>query len=177
MWPFGSRRTDARLSPVVADLLLQRVVLIRGSLDDDQATAAMAKLLFLQDQDPSEPITLLIDSPGGPVAAAMAVIDTIRGLSPPVRTRCDGCAHATAAVLLACGRRGERSVVRGGELSLTPLTGAPSAERERVRLLLARVIAGASGQAVESVEADLDYGRSFDPLSSAVEYGLVDRVG
>lgn len=143
---------------------------------DEQATVAIAKLLFLQDQDPREPITLLIDSPGGPVAAAMAVIDTIRALSPPVRTRCAGNAHGTAAVLLACGRRGDRSVVRGGELSLTPVTGVANAERERIRQLLAGVSAGASGRAVESVEADLDWGRSFDPLSSAVAYGLVDRV-
>src|SRR5260370_19483004 len=82
MWPFGSRRPDALLSPADADQLRRRVVLLRGPLGDEQATVVIAKLLFLQDEDPREPITLLIDSPGGPVTAAMAVIDPIREVSP-----------------------------------------------------------------------------------------------
>src|SRR5262245_41630606 len=108
MWLFGSRKHAAQPSSAadVDRLLGRRVVLLRGPLEDERATEGIAKLLFLQHENPHEPITLLIDSPGGSVSAGMAIIDTIKDLRSPVRTRCDGSAHGMAAVILACGQRG-----------------------------------------------------------------------
>jgi len=181
MWLFGSRKPAAQpFRDADADQLLrQRVVLLRGPLCDEQANVVIAKLLFLQHETPRVPITLLIDSPGGSVIAAMAVIDTIKALLPPVRTRCDGSADGTAAIILACGQSGERVVVHGSAISLTPVIaaspGVANSDLNRTRQLLAAVIAESSGRNLESVEEDLVNGRSFDPLG-AIEYGLADRV-
>jgi ATP-dependent Clp protease, protease subunit len=181
MWPFDFRRSASSPSPDSdsAELLRQRVVAIRGPLDDQQATTVIASMLYLQHESPRVHLTLLIDSPGGSVTAGMAVIDTIRSLAPPVQTCCHGAAHGIAAIILACGQRGERVVVHGSSLSLTPVISAEveasSANLERTQLLLAGIVADASGRAVESVAEDMAAGRSFDP-ASAVEYGLADRV-
>ena len=40
------------------------MVLIETPIDDTSAAETIAKLLFLQDQNPESPITLYIDSPG-----------------------------------------------------------------------------------------------------------------
>ena len=94
MWLFGSRRPARQAPTADADQLLrERVVPLRGPLTEEQATQVIAKFLFLQHENPREPITLLIDSLGGSVIAGIAVIDTIKELAPPIRTRCDGRAH------------------------------------------------------------------------------------
>ena len=54
-------------------LLADRMVLIETPIDDTSAAETIAKLLFLQDQNPESPITLYIDSPGGYVTAGLAL--------------------------------------------------------------------------------------------------------
>src|SRR5690242_6639381 len=98
MWFFGPRKPTSQPMPTpsVEQLLQQRVVLLRGEIDDEQATIVVAQLLYLQHQDARQPITLIISSLGGSVTAGMAIIDTIKELSPPVRTRCEGSADGMA---------------------------------------------------------------------------------
>jgi ATP-dependent Clp protease protease subunit len=154
------------------------LILLRGEVDDKQATLVIARLLFLQYEDSRQPITLLIDSVGGSVVAGMAIIDTMRTLSPPVWTRCNGSADGMAAVIFACGQPGERVVIRGSSLSLMPLVGVvdrKQADLVRTSRLLAKILADRSYRNVESVIEDMAASRCFDPLE-AVEYGLADRV-
>ena len=185
MSPFGKHKITTSPTPQVDQERLERerVVELRGPLDDEQAKDLIAKLLFLQYKDQRLPITLLIDSPGGSVAAGMAVIDTVKYLEPPVHTRCISNAHGMAAIILGAGQRGERSVVFGSAVSLTPLLYAESdtatdAELEQKmvkRLLLAGAIATCSGREINSVIQDLTAGRHFD-AAGAIEYGLADRM-
>lgn len=186
MWRFGKQKDSTPPSPRgdADHLLRQRVVQLHGPLDDEQATVVIAKLLFLQHENRCLPITLVIDSPGGSVSAGMAIVDAMRDLAPPVRTRCEGNAHGMAAVILAAGQPGERVVAGGSYLSLTPpfypeRRTATEAESDRELLahrdVLAAVVAASSGREVNSIAADLSAGRCFD-AAAAVEYGLADRV-
>ncbi len=139
MWWFGARKPVDRQSreTELSRLSQQREVLLSGPLEDKQAIEVIAKLLFLQHENQSEPVTLLIDSPGGSVTAAMAVIDAIKSLKPPVRTRCNGIAQGTAAIILSAGQRGERVVVRESSISLSPIIpkspNASDADKEKTR--------------------------------------------
>src|SRR5581483_10311776 len=103
----------------------------------------------------------------------------IRGLSPPVHTRCDGAAHGISAVVLACGQPGQRIVNVGCSISLTPLysptPGASVAELDRARRELVGILADVTGRREEEVSIDLTNGRSFD-AATAVEYGLADQA-
>jgi len=170
--------SDYRVVRNADELLRQRVVLLCGELDEQRATDVIARLLFLQHEDPCEPITLLIDSPGGSVVAGMAIIDTMGTLSPLVRTRCEGGADGMAAVILACGQQGERVVVRGSSLSLTQVTArieGKEAALERTRQRLAGVLAERTNREAQPVAEDMAEGRFFD-AAAAVVYGLADRV-
>src|SRR5205823_6483857 len=98
----------------------------------------------------------------------------------PVRTVAPAVAHGIAAVILAAGRRGERVVGRAAKLSLAPVWSPDpetlTAELDRTRHELTRVIAELSGQPTEVVTHDLLAGRHFTP-DEAVDSGLADRVG
>jgi ATP-dependent Clp protease protease subunit len=161
-------------------LLEQRIVLVEGEINDQQATDVIARLLFLQYDDPHRPILLQVDSEGGSVAAGMAIVDTLKSLSPPVHTCCRHRAHGIAALIVASGRRGCRSATPYAELSIGPITWARpealgKAERERIHNLLAEHLAEQTGKARTIVAWDLSVGQVFDGCAAA-EYGLVDQV-
>jgi ATP-dependent Clp protease protease subunit len=161
-------------------LLEQRTVLIEGEIDEQQSTEAIARLLFLEYDDPDRPIFLHVDSVGGSVVAAMAIIDTIKDLSNPIHTFCRCRAHGIAALIVASGRPGCRSAAKPAELSIGPVIASnPEAlaagQRERVHDLLAERLEEYTGKARAVVAWDLSVGRWFD-AHAAVEYGLVDQV-
>jgi ATP-dependent Clp protease protease subunit len=53
--------------------------------------------------DPKEPITFLINSPGGLMHDMLGIIDFMQSIDIPVNTICRGTAFSAAAVILACG--------------------------------------------------------------------------
>jgi ATP-dependent Clp protease protease subunit len=118
------RYTHKQLTALPADELLNklRAVLLRGPIDDDTSVQVVARLLFLQWQDPRTPIRLYIDSLGGAVVGGLAICDTMDALAPPVHTHCVAHAHGMAALLLAHGAKGHRFACRDTEFSLCPLT-------------------------------------------------------
>ena len=129
MWLFGKRNAPDPHDPEEA--LLHRIVRLDGEITDATARVAIAQLLFLQHQDARQPVTLRVVSPGGGLAAGMAVVDTVRELRPTVRTRAPTMAHGIALVVLASGRKGERAVCSTAELSLTPIKNAVGRRRTR----------------------------------------------
>lgn len=156
-------------------LLAERTILLAGLIDDELATKVIAKLLILDDEDPSAPAVLLLDSRGGHVSAALAVRDTVDDVACPVRVHALDEASGMAAVLLAHGRRGERTASPTSLVKLTPISPQESAEVERVETLLAGFLAEDTGQTQQTILRDMRAGRCFTP-EDAREYGLVDRI-
>lgn len=73
-------RTDAgeRSFDLYSRLLAERIVFLSAPIDDNIASILAAQLLFLESEDPSKPISLYINSPGGSVTAGFAIYDTIQ---------------------------------------------------------------------------------------------------
>ncbi len=101
--PRGERSYD-----IYSRLLRERIVFIGTVVDDNLASLLMAQLLYLQGEDPLEPISMYINSPGGSVTAGLAVYDTMQYIQPEMHTWCIGQAASIAAVLLAAGEHGHR---------------------------------------------------------------------
>src|SRR5262249_13457799 len=59
-------------------LLLQRVLVLDGPLDDDNGTLLTTQLLMLAGDDPGADIALWINSPGGSVPSMLAIRDVMR---------------------------------------------------------------------------------------------------
>ena len=159
--------------------------MVRGDIDDGQANRIMARLMLFAADDPRTEIALHIDSPGGSVAAGMAIHDTMAMVEPPVATWAVGTVAGMAQVLLTAGTRGRRYALPHARIHLTGITaghgrtppdlavtGPVLAEWYREMMTLT---ANATGQSVEQVTADAERRRVFT-AHAAVAYGLVDHV-
>lgn len=181
--PMGREGPADRDGDPFSNLFARRHVWLRAPLDDDAANQLAAQLLAL-DRESAEPIELIINSPGGPVGAALEVIDTMDLLRSPVATLCLGQAMGTAAAVLACGRGGRR-VTPTSRVSLrlpasevwgTAARLAGQAEQLlTMRDHLAMRLAAATGHLPAVIVVDLD-GGGFMTAEQAVGYGVVDGI-
>ena len=170
-------------STIYTELLERRIVFVRDRLDYDVATLVTAQLMTL-DADDTSPVTLVVNSGGGPVNAVAGLLDTIDLVRCPVDTRCVGRAEGTAAVVVAAGT-GRRRCGRGAtfRLRLPDLEAAGPAERlrrdvesaTRVQRELVDRLAAITGQSRALVARDVERGRLLT-ADEAVSYGLVDEV-
>lgn len=58
-----------RAYDIFSRLLKERIVYINGPISDDTSHVVVAQLLFLESENPSKPIHMYINSPGGAVTA------------------------------------------------------------------------------------------------------------
>jgi ATP-dependent Clp protease protease subunit len=170
-------------STVYEHLLARRTVMLDRPLDDEVASLIAAQLMSL-DAESADPITLLVNSAGGPLGAAVAVLDTIDVVRGVVDTTCLGQAVGTAAVVVAAGT-GRRRMGAGAQMRLrladVELTGpagrleADLAQLRSLRQALVDRLVAVTGQERRLVERDIDAGRALT-APDAVSYGLVDEV-
>jgi hypothetical protein len=87
-------------------LMKQRIVLLEGQVDDAMASIACASLLYLNSPasgDPTAPITVHVNSPGGSVLAGLAIYDTMRSIAAPIKTVGYGMQASMGSILLVAG--------------------------------------------------------------------------
>ncbi|KAL3583964.1 hypothetical protein D5086_015025 [Populus alba] len=63
-----------RAYDIFSRLLKERIVCINGPIDDDTSHVVVAQLLFLESENPSKPIHMYLNSPGGQVTAGDTVL-------------------------------------------------------------------------------------------------------
>ncbi|HET6743458.1 MAG TPA: ATP-dependent Clp protease proteolytic subunit [Kribbella sp.] len=178
---YGMRRIDP-----YTKLFEDRIIFLGTPITDEIANAVMAQLLCLQSMDSDRDISIYINSPGGSFTALTAIYDTVRYIKPDVQTVCLGQAASAAAVLLAAGTPGKRLALPNSRIIIhqpaTEGTYGQSSDIEiqaneilRLRSLLEKMIADASGKSLEEVSRDIERDK-FLTAEQAIEYGLIDDV-
>ena len=177
---FGERAYD-----IYSRLLRERIIFMGGPIEDHTANLIIAQLLFLQSEDPKKDISLYINSPGGSVTATLAMLDTMNHIKPDVSTVCVGVAASGAAILLAAGKKGKRYALPNAEVMIhQPWGGAQGQATDieitakhilSVRDRLNKLLAKATGQKLEKIEADVERD-FFMSADEAKKYGIVDDV-
>ena len=175
-----------RAFDIYSRLLKENIIFLGTPIDDNVANLVIAQMLFLAAEDPEKDISLYINSPGGSITAGLAILDTMNLVEPDIVTYCVGQAASMAAVLLACGTKGQA-------VHAAPLTGAdPSAVDERpgrtghrYRHLRQGDPAHApdserdsghgTGQPIERIARDVDRDYIMES-EQALSYGIVDRI-
>lgn len=178
--PQGERIVD-----VYSRLLADRIVYLGTGIDDGVANAVIAQLLHLENDNPDLPIGLYINSVGGELPATLAIYDAMQFVRARVDTTCVGQAVASAAVLLAAGAMGHRSILPHARVVIH----APAAQGrgtipdlileaddvERVRSLQEQILALHTGRSAEQVRRDTER-ELILTAAAAVDYGVVDTV-
>ncbi|NEE02059.1 ClpP family protease [Phytoactinopolyspora halotolerans] len=174
-----------RVSDIFSRLLSERIVFIGTEIDDGVANVVMAQLLHLESASPDVEIGLYINSPGGSFSALTAIYDTMQFIQPDVATFCMGQASSAAAVLLAAGAPGKRSVLRHAKVQLhqpssqargtLPDLAVEAKEVIKVRAEMNEILSRHTGHPAEKITADTDRNKTFT-AAEAVDYGLADQV-
>jgi len=185
--PYVIERTSRgeRSYDIFSRLLMDRIVFLGSSINDQVANIIVAQLLFLDADDPDREAYLYNNSPGGSVYAGLAIYDTINHLRAPVSTYCVGMAASMGALLLASGKKGKRNALPNSRIMLhQPSSGyqgtAADIEIAAKEILgtrerLNRILAEKTGQTLKKINTDVDRDRWMS-AEEAVKYGLVDQV-
>lgn len=103
---------------IYSRLLRDRIIFLHGEVNDAMADTIVAQLLLLEAEDPTQDITMYINSPGGSVTAGLAIKNTMDFISCDVRTVGMGLQASMGAFLLASGTKGKRLALRDSQIMI-----------------------------------------------------------
>jgi ATP-dependent Clp protease, protease subunit len=174
-----------RAYDIYSRLLSERIIFLGTEIDDGVANVVMAQLLHLESASPELEIMLYINSPGGSYSALTAIYDTMNFVQPDVATVCMGQAASAAAVLLAAGAPGKRSVLRHAKVLLhqpssqargtLPDLAVQAKEVARVRAEMDEILSRHTGHPVDKIRRDTERNMTLS-AREAVAYGLADQI-
>ncbi|KAJ4822809.1 ATP-dependent Clp protease proteolytic subunit 2, mitochondrial [Turnera subulata] len=174
-----------RAYDIFSRLLKERIVCINGPINDDTANVVVAQLLFLESENPSKPIYMYLNSPGGHVTAGLAIYDTMQYIRSPVSTICLGQAASMASLLLAAGAKGERKALPNATVMIHQPSGGYSGQAKdmtihtqqimRVWEKLNQLYVSHTGQPLDVIQKNMDRDYFMTP-EEAKEFGIIDEV-
>lgn len=168
-------------------LLKARRLFFSGGVGTASANEAIRKLWYMELTAPGEPITLVINSPGGSVDAGYAIWDQVTLLKSPISTLVTGMAASMGSILSLCAPKGQRFSTPNARFMIHQpsmpqgITGpatdiAIHAEeivktRERITDLYVKC----TGQDREVIAHALDRDKWLGP-EEALDFGLIDKI-
>jgi ATP-dependent Clp protease protease subunit len=170
---------------IYSRLLRERIIFVNGQFEDTMASLVSAQLLFLEAENPSKPIYLYINSPGGVVTSALAIYDTMQFIKAPVGTLCLGMAASAATIILAAGEAGQRVALPNASIMVHQPSGGyqgkvtdiliHAEESLRLKRRINEIYVKHCGRTYEEVETALERDR-YMTAEQAQLWGLVDNV-
>jgi ATP-dependent Clp protease protease subunit len=174
-----------RAYDIYSRLLKDRIIFLGTPINDEVANLLIARLLFLESEDPDKDINFYINSPGGVVTAGLAVYDTMQYIKPDITTLCIGQAASMAALLLAAGAEHKRYALPSSRIMIhQPMGGfqgqasdieIQAKEILRMKETLNMILKRHTGKDLAQISKDTDRDY-FMSGQEAKEYGIVDHV-
>ncbi|MGA8476407.1 MAG: ATP-dependent Clp protease proteolytic subunit [Chthoniobacterales bacterium] len=181
----NSERFDRFQADLNSELLRSRTLMVGPTMDEKNYNLVIAQLIFLQQQDPSQEISLWINSDHPSEISALAICDVIASLPCDVRTYCVGKAIGVSAVLLASGKQGKRTANRNSSVclcqpSINASGNAGDLDRMKRRIQRARdrtaeILAAITSKSKAEILISIDR-QHWMSADEAREYGIVDHV-
>ncbi len=187
--PYVIETTDRgeRGMDIYSRLLRDRILFLGTPIDDAVANTVIAQLLLLTSEDPDADIHMYVNSPGGSVAAGLAIYDTMQYVPNDVATTCLGVAASMACVILIGGARGKRYALPHSTMLLhQPSQGFEgyiqatdleirTREMVRVRERLEEILVHNTGQDRDRIHTDTDRDY-YLTAQEAKDYGIIDSI-
>jgi ATP-dependent Clp protease protease subunit len=175
-----------RAYDIYSRLLKDNIIFVGRPIDDDVSNLVIAQMLFLEAENPEKDIAVYINSPGGSITAGLAIYDTMQYIKPDVATLCVGQAASMAAVLLAAGTTGKRSVLPNSRVLIHQplLYGLQGQQTDidihakdlmRMRNRIEEIFVLHTGKSKEEIHNDTERDKILT-ATEAVDYGLADQV-
>ncbi|GBE61146.1 ATP-dependent Clp protease proteolytic subunit [Babesia ovata] len=166
-------------------LYRERILFVSQKLDDEYVNLLISALLCLDNETHEKPITLYINSQGGPINAGIALFDTVKHIKSKVATINVGFCGATASLLLGSGTPGMRAALPHSRVLMHQPTGALRGSAEQlkndakhlleVKTLLHNLYSRVTNQPLDKITADIERD-NFMSAEESKEYGLIDRI-
>lgn len=169
-------------------LTLQRKIFLTGPITMDTANSVMQQLLFLEAEDPSSDIDIIISSPGGEVDAGMMIHDQLKGMTDtPINLYCTGMAASMAAIILSSGQKGRRFILPHSKVMIhSPyIAGNVGGNAEAIqrtadsiletKKTIVKILGENTGKSSEEVEKAISFDNTMDAVQ-AVAFGICDQI-
>ncbi|MGL1919621.1 MAG: ATP-dependent Clp protease proteolytic subunit [Hyphomicrobiales bacterium] len=178
-------KKDETMSSIVNDNMYKsRTIMIVGEINMEMAQPVCAKLLAMAFEN-DEPITVIVNSPGGHVEAGDMIHDMIKFVKPRVRIVASGYAASAGALIYVAADKEDRYALPNTRFLLHQPAGGIGGmasdikiqrdEILKMRTRLNQIFVDATGQTMEQIEKDTD--RDFWLSNDeAVKYGLVNKI-
>jgi len=174
-----------RAYDIYSRLLKERIIFLTGGVEDHTASLICAQLLFLESENPNKDVAFYINSPGGVVTSAFAMMDTMNYIKCNVATLCIGQAASAGSLLLTCGEKGKRYCLpnsrvmvhqpSGGAQGMASDIEIQAREILKLREKLNNIYVQQTGQKLAAIEKAMDRD-TFMSAEESKSFGLVDHV-
>jgi ATP-dependent Clp protease protease subunit len=178
----GERQYD-----IYSRLLLDRIIFLGTQVNDTVANLLIAQMLFLEQDNPEDPIHFYINSPGGSVYAGLGIYDIMQHVSCPVYTYCVGMAASMGSLLLTAGEKGHRHSMPHSRIMIhQPLGGAQGQcsdiqiQAQEIQDLKDQLNGiyikhSAVEMTMDKIVTETDRDNYMSP-STAIELGIIDSI-
>jgi ATP-dependent Clp protease protease subunit len=183
--PAASANTDARSSFLEEKAFKSRTVLVFGAINDQSAADTVRRLIALDAASPTEPIDMLVSSPGGHLESGDTVHDVVRFITAPVRMIGTGWVGSAATHLFLSVPKERRFCLPQTRFLIHQPSGGAGGQATDIAIMareiikarerIAQVIARETGQPLAKVLVDIERDNWMGP-EEAIEYGLISRI-
>ncbi|MEZ5315019.1 MAG: ATP-dependent Clp protease proteolytic subunit [Chlamydiales bacterium] len=168
-------------------ILQSRRIFFSEQVDNNSARDAIRKLWYLELTNPGQPITFIINSPGGSIDAGFAIWDQVKMLTSPIITLVTGLAASMGSILSLCGRPGKRYATPNARIMIHqpsisgPITGQAtdlSIHAETIMKMknhLINLYVEHTGKTKKEIEEALNRDKWLS-ASEALEFGLISKI-
>ena len=162
-----------------------RTIVISEDVNSGRAGEITRLVTFMEHENPTAPILVTINSPGGEAYTGLGIYDTLRATSCPVHTLVNGLCASAGIVIALSGEKATRAATSSARFMIhQPSGGAQGTASDieikaenmkALREMYFEIIAKRCGRSVEEVtsKAKRDFWLS---AQEAKEYGLIDKI-
>lgn len=169
-------------------LTKDRTIFLSEDVGKDNAAQLSALLLYYDNLDHDQEITLYVNSNGGDASGLANIYDVMQMISAPVKTVCLGKCYSAGAVILATGTKGRRYALRSSKIMIHGIQfGFPLPGQDIINSKnyfdfikenndnIMKILAKHTGHSLEKVKNDCKEDVWLDP-KQALQYGLIDHI-
>lgn len=199
MKPKADKGHDHEHGPMIAPLVRgyaasyiemakSRAIFMHEDVSDQVAAELSAMLLYYDNEDHEEPISVYLHTNGGAVSGLNNIYDVMQMVHAPVKTYLLGKCYSAGAVILASGSKGMRYALKSSNVMIHgiqfgfPIPGEDMANNQsyldfikEANDMLMRILAKHTGQTLEKVREDCTREVWMD-AKAAKEYGIINHI-